>query len=117
MGVMMSRFIELHNQEFESSSVATEQWNEFYKVAVKYFKRIFKSITTHVKMSKSHFYFSGFFTTNSGNVYYFSIPDVRWSDGQLLIRRAEDYHDYTGGVNMYITINDNLQESIANKVM
>lgn len=112
----MSKFLELHNQRFESSSTTTPQWDTFYKVAVQYFKKILKPLAIDIKMSKGHFYLSGFFTSRSGQVYYFSIPDVRWSDHKLLLRTAKDYKDYTGGGNMFIPINEKLQEGIAKSV-
>lgn len=112
----MSKFLELYNQSFESSSTTTPQWDTFYKVAVQYFKKILKPLATDVKISKGHFYLSGFFTAKSGQVYYFSIPDVRWSDRILLLRTAKSYKDYTRGMNMFIPIDENLPEGIAQKV-
>jgi hypothetical protein len=51
------------------------------------------------------YFFSGFFTAPSGQVYYFSCSDIRhWGYDKLLIRTAKNYTDYTGGSNQYVGI-------------
>ena len=110
----MSRFKQLYNQEFESSSTATPQWKTFYRVACNYFKKELAGIAHNIQMSRGHFYFSGFFTaTKTGQIWYFSIGDVRYfPDKQLLIRKAQSYKDYSGGSNQYLPINENLPKMI-----
>ena len=91
---------------FESSSVATPQWNSFYRKACNFFRKAVAEIGgTKLEMSKGHFYFIGFFTASSGQVYYFSISDVRYfKEKRILIREAKGYDDYTGGRNCYLEL-------------
>jgi hypothetical protein len=47
-------------------------------------------------------YFSGFFTTKNGTMYYVSCSDIRhFGYSQLLYRTVKHYKDYTGGSNCY----------------
>ena len=58
---------------------------------------------TKIEMNYGFYYFSGFFTAPSGQVYYFSCSDVRHSTYcQLLIRTAKDYSDFSGGSNNFV---------------
>jgi hypothetical protein len=80
---------------------------EFKSWARKEFNRIRKVLTargcTNVQLSYGFYYWSGFFTSPSGQVYYLSCSDVRYFDySMLLIRTAESYTDYRGGSNQYI---------------
>jgi hypothetical protein len=76
--------------------------------------RISKVLTqrgcTNLEMSYGFYYFSGFFTAPSGQIYYFSCSDVRhFGYDKLLIRTAKSYKDYTGGSNDYVGVdNDSL---------
>jgi len=76
-----------------------------------FFKREKRRITTNlkamgctnVKLDYGFYYFYGFFTSKSGQVYYISCSDVRhWGYSQLLYRTAKDYKDWTGGSNQYV---------------
>ncbi len=64
---------------------------------------------THISAEKievskpNHFDASGFFT-HEGEIYYFSLSDLRWSKSELFIRLADNYKDYTGGTNQYLKI-------------
>jgi hypothetical protein len=69
--------------------------------------RITKALTAlgckDVIMYRNFYYFSGFFTAPSGQLYYFSISDVRhFSYKQMLYRTAQHYKDFTGGTNQYV---------------
>lgn len=69
-------------------------------------KRLTKILTekgcTKIELDYGFYYFSGFFTAPSGQVYYLSCSDVRdFSYSRLLIRTAKNYKDYTGGINQY----------------
>jgi hypothetical protein len=56
-----------------------------------------------VTMSRQFYYISGYFTAPSGQLYYFSISDVRFFPyKQILYRTAKDYTDSTGGYNQYV---------------
>jgi hypothetical protein len=76
--------------------------------------RISKVLTqrgcTNLEMSYGFYYFSGFFTAPSGQIYYFSCSDVRhFGYDKLLIRTAKSYKDYTGGSNDCVGVdNDSL---------
>lgn len=62
---------------------------------------------TEIEFSMQFYYFSGFFTSKSGQVYYFSSSDVRHGGySKLLYRTAKDYKDYTGGFNQYVSTDD-----------
>jgi hypothetical protein len=61
---------------------------------------------TNIQMGYGFYYFSGFFTSPSGQAYYFSCADVRhFNYDKLLIRTARDYKDFTGGPNQYCKTN------------
>ena len=69
--------------------------------------RITKALTalgcTNIEMSRQFYYYYGFFTSKSGQMYYFSCSDVRhFPYKQILYRTAKSYKDYTGGSNQYI---------------
>lgn len=53
-----------------------------------------------------HFYVSGFFRDDqSGQLFYFSLSDVRsFPFDRLLVRTATDIKDYTGGPNNYVRL-------------
>jgi len=80
---------------------------DFRKFFTKEKKRITDTLTklgcTNVQMSRQFYYFYGFFTAPSGQIYYFSCSDVRNSKyDSLLYRTAKSYSDYRGGANQYI---------------
>ena len=52
-------------------------------------------------MNYGFYYFSGFLTAPSGQIYYFSCSDTRGGYNRLLIRTAKHYEDWTGGSNQY----------------
>jgi hypothetical protein len=61
---------------------------------------------TKIEMDYGFYYFSGFFTSASGQIYYFSCSDVRhFGYSKLLYRTATHYKDWTGGRNQYIEVN------------
>jgi len=62
---------------------------------------------TKIELNYGFYYFSGFFTSKSGQVYYMSCSDVRhFPYNNLLYRTAKDYNDFTGGANQYINPKD-----------
>lgn len=92
---------------------------EFKSWARKEFRRITKVLTargcTNVQLSYGFYFWSGFFTSPTGQVYYLSCDDVRhYSNEYLLIRTAKDYRDFRGGSNMYVGRDD---ESLATFVL
>ena len=67
---------------------------------------------TKIEMDYGFYYFSGFFTSPSGQVYYLSCSDVRhFGYDKLLIRTARNYKDSSGGSNEYVGVD---KESIKN---
>jgi hypothetical protein len=111
----MKESIKLLEAGFESSSGKTPEFKHFARVFKKEFTQELKSIdATDIVFNVGHFYISGFFTIN-GQVYYFSIPDVRGMNYclannpdscmcQLMYRTAKHYKDFTGGQNRYVKI-------------
>lgn len=81
----------------------TPEFLAFYR---KEKSRITKTLTnlgcTDIRMNRGFYYYSGFFTSPTGQFYYFSICDVRWPtmDG-MLYRRVKDYKDFKGQCNQY----------------
>ena len=93
----------LLHAEYESSSSRTTQYLTFCRVFKKQFKKLLNDNfdILKIKISKpNHFDQTGFFEMKNGNIYYFSIGDLRW-DKCFLIRTAKDFEDYTGGSNDY----------------
>jgi hypothetical protein len=76
-----------------------------------FFRREKKRITealkslgcTAIELDYGFYYFSGFFTSASGQIYYLSSDDVRFNDyNRLMYRTASSYKDYRGGMNQWI---------------
>ena len=62
-----------------------------------------KSIgATKIDIYRIHFGASGFFTLGN-KIWYFSLGDVRW-DRNFLIRTAKDYKDFSGGSNLFLSV-------------
>jgi hypothetical protein len=96
------RFIELLKQTFESSSGLTPQFSHFYGVFRSDFTGFLKGRgVTKVKFNRMHFEVSGFFETPSGQIWYFNTGEVRWDKGNMLLRTAKSFEDYTGGTNCF----------------
>jgi len=86
-----------------SGSDLGNDFKEFFRKEKRRLQSIFKEKgCSNFQMNYGFYYFSGFFTSPSGQVYYFSCSDVRhWGYDKLLIRTAKDYNDFTGGSNQY----------------
>lgn len=85
------------------------EWKSFYSKFRNRFKKELQKIgVTNIEINQGHYFVYGFFTTQNNNIYYFSVGDVRWSDGKLLYRTAKSYKDYTGGGNCFVEIGDNM---------
>jgi len=85
-----------------------DDFKEFFRKEKNRITRNLKEMgCTDIQMSYGFYYFSGFFTSASGQVFYFSCSDVRhFGYNQLLYRTAKDYKDYSGGGNNYIEVNN-----------
>jgi len=94
-------------QDFESSCFKTPQYLSWHRL----FKREFtKFLTakgaTNIAIGKpNHFDMSGFFTLDN-TIWYFSIGDLRGFKDSMLIRTAKHYKDYSGGMNQYVPLID-----------
>ena len=119
----MLQTINLLLRGFESSSGLTEEFRDFYNVFKREFRKELRSVgATEIKLSRGHFFVSGFFTVNE-QVYYFSLGDVRGMEyaltnfpdscsSQLMYRTAKDYKDYTGGGNQWISIKSGMAKEM-----
>jgi len=119
----MNKSIGMLRNGFESSSDTTPKFKTFYSTFKSEFTKELKSKgATDIKFSRGHFYVSGFCTIN-GQVWYFSLSDVRGMEyglamnpsscmNKLLYRTAKDYKDYTGGGNQYATIETGMAENM-----
>lgn len=94
-------------QGFESSSTLTPEFAQFYRTFKSEFTKELKSVgATDIVFSRGHFYVSGFCTIN-GQIWYFSLSDVRGSEyylPNLMYRTAKHYKDFTGGSNQWAKI-------------
>lgn len=98
----------LLNAKYESSSSRTKQYLTFCRVFKRQFKKLLHDNFNIVKIEidkPNHFDQTGFFELENGNIYYFSIGDLRWHK-TFLIRTAKDFKDYTGGSNDYCNTDD-----------
>jgi hypothetical protein len=106
----MKKIAEALKREFVSSSGLTQQFADFYHLFQSKFSQSLRKRLeiTKIKFHRGHFYISGFFQITDGRIWYFSLGDVRWGSfrGQLLIRTAQSFQDYTGGTNHFVTIHD-----------
>lgn len=105
---------QLLNQEFESSSTRTPQYLTFHRVFRKEFTAYVKPYVKKLDIHKpNHFDVTGFFERNDGEIFYFSLGDLRGNafKNQMLIRTAKDFEDYTGGCNCFINM-ANLEEEL-----
>ena len=109
----MNIIITLLRKGFESSSGKTPEFITFCRAFKKYFTKELKSIgATNIVFSNGHFDITGFFTSESGQIYYISLPDVRGAEFknnyELMYRTAEHYKDYLGGGNQWAEISEGM---------
>lgn len=88
-----------------SGSDLGQDFKEFFRLETNRIRKHLKSLgCTKIEFSMGFYYFSGFFTSKSGQVYYLSCSDVRhFGYETLLYRTAQHYKDYTGGSNQYVS--------------
>jgi hypothetical protein len=82
-----------------------EDFKSFYRKEKSRITKYLKSIgCTNIQFDYGFYFFSGFFTTNTGQMYYLSCSDVRdFPNDKYLYRTVKHYKDYTGGCNNYVT--------------
>lgn len=106
-------FTLLHAQ-YESASYRTPQYLTFCRVFKRQFTKLLKESfdIKRVEIKKpNHFDSGGFFELQNGTIFYFSIGDLRWSKC-FLIRTAEHFKDYSGGINRYCAIDRGYDEFV-----
>jgi len=83
----------------------SQDFKDFFKREKKRLTSILKELgCVEIQMSMQFNYFYGFFTSKTGQAYYFSCSDVRYFGyNKLLYRTAKDYKDFTGGYNQYVS--------------
>ena len=74
---------------------------------------------TNFKWNIGHYDITGFFTTTSGQIYYFSLSDVRWTypvagyPHPMMYRTAQHHKDWTGGGNQWVNIEDGMSANMS----
>jgi hypothetical protein len=110
-----SNWFDLLQIEYESSSSKTPEYLVFCRVFKKQFTKLLKGNFEIHKIdygkSQCHFGFSGFFQLVNGQIWYFSIGDLRW-DKSFLIRKADSFTDYTGKTNQFCETKADLERFI-----
>ena len=78
-------------------------YKEFFKVEKSRITKHLKKIgCSNIQFSRQFYYYFGFFTSKSGQIYYISSSDIRhFGYDRILYRTAKSYQDYTGGSNQY----------------
>ena len=106
---------------FGSGGRNTPEFNSFFTAFKRELTKELKAEgATKIELGKGHFYLSGFFTTESGQIVYISLSDVRHNFGggepRLLYRTAKHYRDFTGGSNRYQTIRKGMAQQMVKNV-
>ncbi len=100
----------LDKTEFESSSVLTQQFSNFCRTFKREFKELLLTYNVNpndIVINRGHFYIYGFFKMPNNKIWYFNLGDVRWSKDNMMIRSAKDFKDYTGGLNIFLSLISN----------
>lgn len=116
----MKKVLALLAVGLESSSVATSEWKSFFSTFKSEFTKELKSIgATNIVFHRGHFDITGFFTAESGQIYYFSFGDVRGMEFmspdriQLMYRTAQHYKDWTGGSNQWVQVQSGMAQRMS----
>ena len=91
-----------------SGSDLSQEFKNFFKKEKKRLSNLFaQKGCIDFEMYYGFNFFSAFFTSPSGQVYYIHFEDYRWNKyDELLIRTAKNYTDYSGGSNQYVGTSD-----------
>lgn len=102
----MKKAIGLTLQEFESSSGRTPEYLAWHRTFKREFTKFLEARgCTEIAIGKpNHFDMSGFFRNKNGQLWYFSISDLRGFKDKMLIRTAKHNRDFTGGMNQYASL-------------
>jgi len=104
----MKKALQATKQTFKSFCQKTPEYLAWHKLFKKEFTKFCKNQQiSEIQFSKpNHFDLSGFFRTQNGQAWYFRIEDVRWSKESMLLRKAKDFHDFIGGINCFVFLNN-----------
>jgi hypothetical protein len=117
----MNKSLRMLRAGFQSACNLTPEFAQFYRTFKSEFtKELQKINATEIEFHRGHFYLSGFFRTPDGQLWYFSLSDVRGMEhclnqgcmGKLLYRTAKHNKDWTGGQNRYATIESGMAEKM-----
>lgn len=110
----MNKTQKLIKRGFESSSYKTPEFTAFSRTFKSEFRKVLNELKcAGLECSIGHFFISGFFNSPSGQLWHFSIGDVRWGENDsILIRTAQHRKDYTGGSNQYARL-ENLKTALS----
>lgn len=108
----LEKSIELLGFGFKSNSDTSPEFLTFVQTFINEFTEALKERgCTNFKISKEHLNITGFFTSSTGQVYYFFYAintDKHWFDGTIIYRTARHYKDYTGGPNQFVRVTPDL---------
>jgi hypothetical protein len=106
----MNKTFALLGAEFEYSCYRTPQYLEFHRTFKRQLtKELNKLGAEQIEIGKpNHFDVSGFFSIKN-QIWYFSLSDLRWSKSDILVRKAQSFKDYTGGMNHFIRLDNSVQ--------
>jgi len=109
----MNKTLKLLRAGFQTSCEKTPEFKAFARTFRSELNKELKSIgATDIKYSVGHFIISGFYTLDN-RAWYFSLSDVRFfPDERLMYRKAENYQDYTGGVNRQVKIEPGMAQKL-----
>ena len=102
----MKKALYLTQQHFEISCSKTPEYLSWHRMFKREFSKFLKEhgIETRKFSSPNHFDLTGFFQRKDGQIFYFSISDIRWSKDTMLVRTANSFQDFTGGMNQFVPL-------------
>lgn len=109
----MEALVKLTSKGLQSSSGLTQEWKTTYTKTSGLLKKLFTKMgCANIKLTRGHFYLSGFLTAPNGEIFYINLSSFdMFGIENMLIRTAKDYKDFTGGSNNYVSIN-NIEEDL-----
>lgn len=93
----------------DTGCYTSDDFKSFARVFKNRFGKEIKKVGgTNHEQSTGHYDLSGFFDVE-GQSYYYSISDVRYFKvDEILLRTATSHKDYTGGMNHYVKLGENM---------
>jgi len=107
----MKKTFKLHWEKFMSSSQKTPQYKTYHRTFKREFTQALESMGCRdIKICPpNHFDVTGFFTAPGGQMWYFSVGDLRLDKERMLIRTAKHDKDWTGGGNQWVSMGNELE--------